>query len=70
MIRSRLESMVGAMEKVMNGVSDGMPIEKGKKEREEMQREEKVRKMRIRKVLREGERKKGKEGGKPGDSES
>jgi hypothetical protein len=30
MIRSRLESMVGAMEKVMNGVSDGMPIEKGK----------------------------------------
>ena len=57
LIRTGLESMVGAVEKVMNGVSDGMAKERKDREREEAQKEERARKMeeKIDRELREGE---------------
>ena len=45
MIRNGLESMVGAVEKVMNGVSDGMAKERKEREWDDMQKEERARKM-------------------------
>ncbi len=55
MIRNGLESMVGAVEKVMSGVSDGIVKERKEREREDMQKEERVRKLeeRIDKELRD-----------------
>jgi hypothetical protein len=44
-MKNGLEAMVGAVEKVMNGVSDGLAKERKGREQEEMQREERVRKM-------------------------
>ncbi len=52
-----MESMVGAVEKVMNGVSDGMAKERKEREWDDMQKEEIARKMeeRIDRELRGGE---------------
>jgi hypothetical protein len=51
--------MVGAMEKVMNGVSDGMVNERKEREWEDRQKEERERTIeeRIYKELREGDEK-------------
>ncbi len=52
-------TMVGAMEKVMNGVSDGMVKERKEREREDRQKKERERTIeeRIDKELREAEEK-------------
>jgi hypothetical protein len=49
MMKKGLEAMVGAVETVMNGVSDGIAKERKEKEWEEIKREEQTRKMAERK---------------------
>ena len=55
MIRTGLESMVGAMEKVMNGVSDGIAKDRKEREWEDLQKEERAKEMeeRIEREVRE-----------------
>jgi small-conductance mechanosensitive channel len=60
MMKNGLEAMVGAVEKVMNGVSDGLAKERKGREQEEMQREERVKKMEER-MVRETRADEGKE---------
>jgi hypothetical protein len=57
MMKNGLESMVGAVEKVMNGVCDSMAKERKEREGEEVQREERFQKMeeKMEKEVREGE---------------
>ena len=65
MLKNGLESMVGAVEKVMNGVSDGMAKEWRDRDKEEKESEERARRLegrrerrreRERKVTGEGRR--------------